>query len=128
MKVLVLGATGMLGHKLMQVLSTRFQVIGTTRGEVSSYARHPVLGGMPLMGKVHAEKFDSVVRAFAETKPHVVVNGIGIIKQLSAAKDPIPSLTINALFPHQLAQLCQGANARLIHISTDCVFSGRKGN
>jgi dTDP-4-dehydrorhamnose reductase len=52
---------------------------------------------------------------------------VGVIKQLPAAKAPIPSISINALFPHRLAQLCQACGARLVHVSTDCVFSGRKG-
>ena len=59
--------------------------------------------------------------------PDVVVNTIGIIKQLPAAKDPIVSIAVNSLFPHRLARLCQATSARLIHIGTDCVFSGRKG-
>jgi dTDP-4-dehydrorhamnose reductase len=67
------------------------------------------------------------VRVMAEVKPEVVINCVGIIKQLDAAKDPIVSLSINSLFPHRLANLCRAAGARMIHISTDCVFSGRKG-
>lgn len=128
MAILVLGATGMLGHKLMQVLSGRFATTGTVRGSTAQYAEHPVLGPMRLVGDVQAESFDSVVRAFTIVKPTVVINCVGIIKQLPAAKAPLPSITINALFPHRLAQLCQAASVALIQISTDCVFSGRKGN
>lgn len=56
-----------------------------------------------------------------------MINAVGIVKQRSAAKDSIPSLEINALFPHRLALLCKAIGARMIHMSTDCVFSGRKG-
>ena len=66
-------------------------------------------------------------RALAEIKPDIVINCIGIIKQLPVAKDPLISITINALFPHQLAHACKDVGARMIHISTDCVFSGKKG-
>jgi dTDP-4-dehydrorhamnose reductase len=128
MNILILGATGMLGHKLMQVLSHRFKVIGTVRGPATIYADHPVLRQMSLLGDVRAENFDSVVHALASARPNVAINCIGIVKQLPAAKDPLLSITINALFPHRLARLCQAVGTRLIHISTDCVFSGRKGN
>ena len=128
MKVVVLGANGMLGHKLMQTLSARFQVVGTVRGPASAYARHPVLGPMSLIGEVYAQDFESIVRVVGVERPSVMINAIGLIKQLPAAQDPLQALTINALLPHRLAQLCRAAGIRLVHISTDCVFSGRKGN
>jgi dTDP-4-dehydrorhamnose reductase len=58
----------------------------------------------------------------------VVINCVGIIKQLNEAKNPLLSLTINSILPHRLAELCSIAGARLVHISTDCVFSGKTGN
>lgn len=128
MKILILGATGMLGHKLMQVLSKRFDTIGTVRGDALRYKRHPILGDMPLLGDVQAENFDSVIKAVALARPDIIINCIGIIKQHPDAKDPPKSIAINALFPHRLSILCQASDARLIHISTDCVFSGKRGN
>ncbi len=128
MRVLVLGAAGMLGHKLMQVLSARFEMVGTVRRGAASFADHPVRGGVRLIGGVQAEVDDGIIRAMAEVRPEVVINAIGLIKQLPGAKDPIASITINSLFPHRVAQLCGAAGARLFHISTDCVFSGRRGN
>jgi dTDP-4-dehydrorhamnose reductase len=128
MKILVLGATGMLGHKLIQILSRKFDVTGTVRGRPLEYSNHPVLGKTFLLGNVRAESFDSVVGAVASVRPDVVINCIGIIKQQPFAKSPLPSIAINALFPHQLTGLCKAAGARLIHLSTDCVFSGLKGS
>lgn len=128
MRVLVLGATGMIGHKLMQVLSKRHEATGTVRGNSSIYADHPVLGSMPLLSDVQAENFDSIVEAVAQFRPEVIINCIGIIKQLPSAKDPMRTIAVNAIFPHRLARLCQASDIRMIHISTDCVFSGRKGN
>lgn len=127
MKILVLGATGMLGHKLMQVLSRSYDVFGTIRGKSTSYKAHPVLHGLSLYGDVHAENLDSIMKAFAEVQPDVVVNCIGVIKQHPLSRDPLHSITINSLFPHRLHRLCRTSGARMIHISTDCVFSGRKG-
>lgn len=128
MNILVLGATGMLGHKLMQGLSHRFKVIGSVRDSSIKYVGHPVLGKLSLLGGVNVENFDSVVEALARSRPAVIVNCIGIVKQAVAAQDPFNSITVNAHFPHRLAHLCQASGVRLIHISTDCVFSGRKGN
>ncbi|MCI0477763.1 MAG: SDR family oxidoreductase, partial [Anaerolineales bacterium] len=96
-----------------------------------SWARYPVYENVEparLIAGVDALNFASVTRAFAQVKPDVVINCIGIIKQLKQAHDPLFSIALNALFPHQLADLCAATGARLFHISTDCVFSGRKGN
>ena len=117
----------MLGHKLVQVLSHRFHVFGTVRGSAATYTDHPVFRRASLVSGVRALDLDSVVHALAIARPTVAINGIGIVKQLPAAKDPLLSIAINALFPHRLARLCQAAGVRLIHFSTDCVFSGREG-
>jgi dTDP-4-dehydrorhamnose reductase len=70
---------------------------------------------------------DSLVAAMVRVRPEVVINCVGLIKQLAGAKDPLQALPLNAMLPHRLAKVCALASARLIHISTDCVFSGRKG-
>lgn len=127
MNVLVLGGAGMLGHALLREwvdvfdLHATFRTLPTKEGpwtELSRDRRH--------VG-VSAENVDSVVDVLSKVRPDVVVNCIGIVKQQSAAKDPIACLTVNALFPHRLAKLCGAAGARFIHVSTDCVFSGKKG-
>jgi dTDP-4-dehydrorhamnose reductase len=125
MKVLILGGAGMLGHQLWKVISSRFDTFATLRNHSSSlglFDRSRVIAG------VAAEDFDSVIQAFAKVRPDVVINCIGIVKQQGASKDPVACLGINSLFPHRLARLCQASQARLIHVSTDCVFSGKKGN
>lgn len=127
MKVLVLGATGMLGHKLVQNLSQDFLTYGTTRKAAEFYADYPAFENASILGGVDAFDFDSVKTAINTINPDVVINSIGIVKQLPEANDPVFSITINSLFPHQLAKLCSSYNIRLIHYSTDCVFSGRKG-
>jgi dTDP-4-dehydrorhamnose reductase len=125
-RILVLGATGMLGHKLWQVLSPRFDTQVTVRADDVSGLDGLLDPGRTRTG-VSAERFDTVERAVSETRPDVVVNCIGVVKQAAAARDPIPSITINSLFPHRLAATCDAHGARLIHISTDCVFSGATG-
>lgn len=127
MSVLILGGTGMLGHKLWQVCQERFDTWVTVRSNYSRYARLGLFHPDHTLEGVDVFDFDSVIRALATVRPDVVINCIGIVKQLPAARNPVISLTVNSLFPHRLAILCQAAGARLIHISTDCVFSGRKG-
>jgi dTDP-4-dehydrorhamnose reductase len=127
LRVLILGGAGMLGHKLYQSYRGRFDTFATVRSNYRHYARYELFDPQRLLGGVDAENFDSLVRAMAEVKPEVVINCIGIIKQLPSAKDPILSLSINSLLPHRLANLCRAGGCRLIHMSTDCVFSGRKG-
>ena len=131
MKVLVLGGEGMLGHKVFQVLSRRFETYASFRDVNGLWARFPMYAAADparLSGGVDAMEFHSVVRAVGRVGPDVVINCIGIIKQLKEANDPVISLTLNSLFPHHLADLCAAAGVRLFHVSTDCVFSGRKGN
>lgn len=126
-RILILGAGGMLGHKLCQCFRDRFDTWATVRSSPANYSKFHLLEESRMVGGVDAGNLDSVMRAVAIVQPDVVINCIGIIKQLSAAKDPIASLTINSLFPHRLALICQSAGIRMVHISTDCVFSGRKG-
>jgi dTDP-4-dehydrorhamnose reductase len=114
----------MLGHKLSQVLADRFDTWATFRGAPVSGIHDP---DRSVCGVV-AENFDTVENALTATKPDVVVNCIGIVKQDKAAKDRFQSIAINSLFPHQLARACASRGIRLVHLSTDCVFSGRSGN
>lgn len=118
----------MLGHKLALTYRETYDTWVTFRGSAADYARCNLAEPARTLGGVDVAHWDSVVEAFARARPEVVINCVGIIKQLPTANDPIPSLTINALLPHRLAVLARVAGARLIHISTDCVFSGRKGN
>jgi dTDP-4-dehydrorhamnose reductase len=76
---------------------------------------------------VDVENIDSLGGAFADIRPEIVINCIGLVKQLAGAGDVLSALPINSLLPHRVARLCAISGARLIHISTDCVFSGKKG-
>jgi dTDP-4-dehydrorhamnose reductase len=121
----------MLGHKAFQVLSQRFETFVTILDPQGLWKDYPVYQNVDrgrTLGGVNAMDFDTVVRAVEQVRPAVAINCIGIIKQIKEAKDPLVSIALNALFPHQLAELCVSMGTRLIHVSTDCVFSGRKGN
>ncbi len=129
MKVLVIGGQGMLGHKMFQVLQTRHDTYATFRSKYGLWQQLPFYeDDSRTLGGVDVFNFDTVINAMAVVKPDVVINCVGIIKQLDDASNPIMSLEINAVFPHRLAILCQISGARMITMSTDCVFSGKTGN
>jgi dTDP-4-dehydrorhamnose reductase len=129
MKVLVFGASGMIGSAMFRVLSAKaeWQVWGTLR---STEATKYFSGDQQdkLLGGVDVERHEALVRTFARVKPDVVVNCIGLTKHHRAADDPQLALPLNALLPHRMADLCDLGGARLVHVSTDCVFAGTKGN
>lgn len=125
-RILVLGAGGMLGHKLCQELPKRgHEVVGLVRRSGPGLAR--LLAGTTVRAGVDALEGDAVERALAGIRPHFVVNAVGIVKQLDAANDRYLSTAVNAGLPHRLARACRQLGARLIHMSTDCVYSGKKG-
>ncbi|MHB1620736.1 MAG: dTDP-4-dehydrorhamnose reductase family protein [Sulfuricella sp.] len=129
MKVLVIGASGMIGSTVLRVLSEKndWKVFGTVRDEsVKRFFSAPI--GERLIEGVDVEHQDSLVRVLDQTRPDVVVNCAGLTKHKPEADDPLVSIPINTLMPHRLAGLCKLVGARLIHVSTDCVFSGEKGN
>jgi len=128
-RVLVLGATGMLGHVVFSQLSVRdrLEVYGTVR-QRDQAARWFSPEMLARCLRVDAFDFDSVIRALGETQPEVVVNCLGVIKQSSLAQDPFTSIYLNSLLPHRLAMACRLAGIHLIHLSTDCVFDGVRGN
>jgi dTDP-4-dehydrorhamnose reductase len=128
MRVIVLGASGMLGHKLLQRLRADHEVAGTVRDSAFNLRLGEVLRGIKLYTAVDAVELSSLERAIDDWKPQVVLNSIGIINKGKAASDPVASIGMNALLPHQLAQIVAERGAKLVHFSTDCVFSGRRGN
>lgn len=119
MKIIIFGASGMLGHILYSELKKNHEVFGTVR----SRKWHP-----GLLEGYDVDDLPKIEKLVGEIKPDFVINCIGIIKQLKASKDKVISLEVNSLWPHRLAEICERHNAKMIHFSTDCVFSGVKGN
>ncbi len=128
-RVLVLAASGMLGNAMFKVLSDSaiLTVAGTIRAASHRQLFSETLRDRLIAG-VDVSRQDDLVHVFGSFRPDVVVNCVGIVKQLSEAGDPLAVLPLNALLPHRLARLCDVADARLIHISTDCVFAGDQGH
>lgn len=118
----------MLGHVVLRLLgrSPGFSVLGSLRTGSIPHALDGPLRELLLTG-IDAQNPDDLVRVFAQARPHVVVNCIGLVKQLAESEDALAAISMNASLPHRLGRLCEVAGARLIHISTDCVFSGQRG-
>ena len=127
MKILILGASGMLGNAVLRKLreSQELEVYGTLRSE-SSRKFFPANIVKYLISGINVQNGDSLLKLFERIRPTVVVNCIGIIKQSSDSDNPLEAIPINSILPHRLAYISSLVGARLIHISTDCVFSGKK--
>jgi len=128
MRILILGGTGMLGHRLWMDLSTAHDVWITTRTSAAAIPELPGVDRSHIREHVDALDFDNVIRAFASIQPELVINCIGLVKQHPLSEDPLSVIELNARLPHRLSLVCRAAGIRMIHISTDCVFSGKKGN
>ena len=127
-RVLVLGGGGMLGHKIVESFAADFETWATVRGSGAALADYGLLARERIVEGVDALRFETVTAAIDRVAPQAVINCVGIIKQLPTASDPVLNLTINSLLPHQLQRFCHPRGIRLVHFSTDCVFSGRKGS
>jgi dTDP-4-dehydrorhamnose reductase len=129
-KIIVLGGAGMLGHKMFQVLRRRFQgVLCTTlqNAKEKPCDKVELLQGDDVVAGVDVTSFEDLRGLLARLRPGYIVNCVGIIKQRAAAACHIPSIMINSLLPHILCETAAGWGGRVIHFSTDCVFSGTKG-
>jgi dTDP-4-dehydrorhamnose reductase len=129
MRILVFGASGMLGSAVFKLFAEdgRFELKGTVRSESTKQYfpnewRENIIAGIDILDD------DSLTRVIEGVRPDVVINCVGLIKQLATANDPLIVLPVNSIYPHRLAAICETSGARLIHISTDCVFDGSKGN
>lgn len=127
-RVLVLGATGMLGHAALRLFaaSEGIEAWGSARSP-AALARLDASIRERVVTGVDVENTDSLVRLLGQVRPHLVLNAVGLVKQLADADDPLQAVPINALLPHRLARLCDLVGARLVHVSTDCVFAGTRG-
>ena len=126
MRILILGGSGMLGHALLQTLAPRHDVRVTLHHPLAHYRQWPPFQAANSFDGVDVRAPDGLARALGQFRPQAVVNWVGVVKQRHDA-DVLENLEINAVAPHRIARLCRDTGARLIHVSTDCVFSGRRG-
>lgn len=117
----------MLGHQLFCELRRRHEVRVTLRQDRNTSRAYSIFSPSETYERVDMHSTDRLLDVVADFRPVVIINAVGIIKQRPMGAQSIPSLEINALLPHRLALLARSLNARLLHFSTDCVFSGRRG-
>ncbi len=129
-RLLVMGANGMLGNAVLRWFATEpaYEVIGSVRRLETLRALEMRAPQARFVGGIDASSLSDLRRLFAEVQPEVVINCVGVVKQIAGAGDPATAIPINALLPHRLARLCERQGARLVHIGTDCVFSGSRGS
>lgn len=127
--ILIVGATGMLGSALISELSKnkKFDVFGTVRCFEEAKRFLPAKIISKIRADVEAEDSNSLTRVISSVKPAIIVNCIGFVRQPQTETDVASAISLNALFPHRLAHISRATGSRLIHISTDAVFSGQKG-
>ena len=117
----------MLGNAALRLFAgdQNFSVFGTVRSLHSVALFSSELHSRLILAP-DLQNLDGMLRLFDLIKPEVAINCIGLVKQLSEADDPLAAIPINSILPHRLARVCAVAGARLVHMSTDCVFSGSK--
>ncbi len=127
-RVVIIGANGMLGHAVLRVMAAdpAREAIGVVRSESAARTLSSVSTSR-IIASGNVENPDVLMDLFESLRPDVVINGVGLVKQFAQSEDPLYALPINSIFPHRLSRLCALVGARLVHISTDCVFSGAKG-
>jgi len=128
MRILILGGDGMLGHRLLRQFAPNHEVRVTVRQPLVAYRAYRLFDRANTFGKVDACDPAALPEIFGQFRPDVAVNAVGITKRRADSQDGVRSIQVNALFPHLLARVCEARGARLVHLSTDCVFSGGKGN
>lgn len=128
MRVLIFGGAGMLGHKLNQVLSGSYEVFSTIQSDISNIKEYNLINSEYIFENIDVENFERIENIIKKLNPDFIINGVGVIKQLPTAKDTIKTININSIFPQRIARIAQKYGFRFVNISTDCVFSGKKGN
>lgn len=129
MKILVCGASGLIGSTVFRVLAevNEWEVFGTLRSDKAKVC-FPAAIAAKMVTNIELTDADMLSSLFLKIKPDLVINCAGLTKHLPGSDNPLTVLPINAILPHRLSLLCELFGARLIHISTDCIFSGKTGN
>lgn len=128
MKILIFGGDGMLGHQLFRQWNRRHETYVTLRNELASYSSSGLFEPQRSIPNIDVRSIETVISCVERLRPDALVNAVGLVKQRPMATESQPSSEINTLFPQQLAIVGQSVGARVVHFSTDCVFSGRKGS
>jgi len=128
-RILILGGTGTLGHKLWQVLSAKYpETFVSVRKNKGFYYKCDLFSGTNVIDGLDLRDFSHLSHVLDDLNPSVIVNSAGVTLRSKEALDRNSAISINSLLPHRLAEWCSRAGARLIHFSTVCVFDGKRGS
>lgn len=118
MKILILGGQGMAGHVIAAYFLNKpqYQVFYTSRDRNDPNGIY--------LDVTHSKSLEELINTL---KPDITINCVGILNE-HASHNPTVAFQVNSLLPHQLAKLTERYQGKLIQISTDCVFSGEKGD
>jgi dTDP-4-dehydrorhamnose reductase len=114
MKIYVLGSKGMLGRYVTKYLKNKYNVIGLARKDIDA-------------SSVNEESLHAKLHHLGIKENDVVINCVGTIKPQIDALGDLNGIQVNSVFPRFLANVCEKINVKLIHPTTDCVFTGLKG-
>ncbi len=129
MKIVVLGASGLIGHKLFQIIgASEHESVGLVHGSKTRFSEHSFLQSPAIEDGLDVLDFDRLTSDLERLQPDVVLNCVGITKRKPEVSVPLLAIGVNSMFPHRLAELAGERNFRVIHFSTDCVFNGLLGN
>jgi dTDP-4-dehydrorhamnose reductase len=128
MRVIILGVSGLIGHKLLQKLSSDFEIFGVLHHSKDYYNNPPLFSGQNIIENINVSEFDILKGVLYTVNPDIIINCVGITKRKIDINDPLDAISINSAFPHQLAKWAKVNKKRVIHFSTDCVFNGKIGN
>ena len=128
MRILILGVSGLIGHKIFQELSESFEVFGTLHKSKNHYGNITLFSGQNVIENINVSEFEILKGVLYTVNPDVILNCVGITKRKTEINNAFEALTINSVFPHQLANWAKINQKRVIHFSTDCVFNGKTGN
>lgn len=118
MKILVLGATGMAGHVISIFLKEKGH-------DVTSFSRKPFIYTNNILGDVTDFRF--LEKIILKGNYDSVINAVGILNS-EADKDKTSAILLNSYLPHFLSEVTHKVGTKVLHMSTDCVFSGKTGN
>jgi dTDP-4-dehydrorhamnose reductase len=128
MRVIILGVSGMIGHRLFMDMSQKFETFGTLKNDKNFYKNNSLFEKKNVVENINVLNYEVLTGALAAIDPDVIINCVGITKRKKEIENTRRTLYINALFPHKLAEWSKVNKKRIIHISTDCVFDGKIGN
>ena len=127
MKIIVLGASGLIGSYMFRELSKTFETFGTIRKSKIKYKDIALFKSNKIIDNIDILNLDNLNKLLESLKPNIIVNCIGVTKR-KISDNLLDVIKINSIFPHELVKWGLINSARIIHFSTDCVFNGLTGN